>query len=83
MSARFKSSIKGSSAPGTGLDFRSRRSFLCKQVRDILFATDVASAFLAFFERGSAGAYNVGGGTENAISLLECIALIDFEAREN
>ena len=48
-----------------------------KQVRDILYATDVASAFMAFFERGSSGIYNVGGGEENAISLLECIDLID------
>ena len=48
-----------------------------KQVRDILYATDVASAFMAFFERGSSGIYNVGGGTDNAISLLECIDLID------
>jgi len=48
-----------------------------KQVRDILYATDVASAFMAFFERGSSGIYNVGGGEESAISLLECIDLID------
>jgi len=48
-----------------------------KQVRDILYATDAASAFLAFFERGSSGIYNVGGGSESAISLLECIDLID------
>jgi len=48
-----------------------------KQVRDILYATDVASAFMAFFERGSSGIYNVGGGMDSAISLLECIDLID------
>jgi len=48
-----------------------------KQLRDILYATDVASAFMAFFERGSSGIYNVGGGSDNAISLLECIDLID------
>jgi CDP-paratose 2-epimerase len=48
-----------------------------KQVRDILYATDVASAFMAFFERGSAGIYNIGGGHDSAISLLECIDLID------
>jgi CDP-paratose 2-epimerase len=48
-----------------------------KQVRDILYATDAASAFLAFFERGGSGIYNVGGGRESAISLLECIELID------
>ncbi|MBW2233510.1 MAG: NAD-dependent epimerase/dehydratase family protein [Deltaproteobacteria bacterium] len=48
-----------------------------KQVRDIVYAADVASAFLAFYERGEAGVYNIGGGIENAISLLECIDLID------
>ena len=48
-----------------------------KQVRDIIYATDVVEAFLAFFERGVAGTYNIGGGPENAISLLECIRLID------
>jgi CDP-paratose 2-epimerase len=48
-----------------------------KQVRDIIYATDVAEAFLAFYERGEAGIYNIGGGPESAISLLECIALID------
>jgi CDP-paratose 2-epimerase len=48
-----------------------------KQVRDILYATDAASAFLAFFECGGSGIYNVGGGSESAISLLECIELID------
>jgi len=48
-----------------------------RQVRDILYATDVAEAFAAFYERGEAGIYNVGGGPEHAISLLECIRLID------
>ncbi len=48
-----------------------------KQLRDIIYATDVAEAFLAFFERGEAGIYNIGGGQESAISLLECIDLID------
>jgi CDP-paratose 2-epimerase len=48
-----------------------------KQVRDIIYATDVAEAFLAFYERGEAGIYNIGGGPETSISLLECIALID------
>ena len=48
-----------------------------KQVRDILYATDVAQAFVAYFERSEAGVYNVGGGPEHAISLLECLRLID------
>jgi CDP-paratose 2-epimerase len=47
-----------------------------KQVRDILFATDVAEAFHAFYEHPVPGIYNIGGGSANAISLLECIDLI-------
>ena len=48
-----------------------------KQVRDILYATDVASAFFAFFRHGVSGIYNIGGGPSHAISLVECISLID------
>ena len=33
-----------------------------KQVRDILFATDVAEAFHAFYEHQVPGIYNIGGG---------------------
>jgi len=47
-----------------------------KQVRDILYATDAARAFHAFYEHGTPGIYNIGGGPEYAISLLECIELI-------
>jgi CDP-paratose 2-epimerase len=47
-----------------------------KQVRDIIFPTDVARAFHAFYEHGEPGVYNIGGGPEYAISLLECIDLI-------
>ena len=48
-----------------------------KQVRDILYASDVAKAFAAFFKNGEPGIYNVGGGASHAISLLECISLIE------
>jgi len=48
-----------------------------KQLRDILFATDVPAAFWAFFQRGESGVYNIGGGPSHAISLLECIRLIE------
>jgi CDP-paratose 2-epimerase len=48
-----------------------------KQVRDILYASDAARVFLDFFEHGEAGVYNVGGGPPHAISLLECIRMID------
>lgn len=47
-----------------------------KQVRDILFATDVCEAFQAFYEKRKSGIYNIGGGINNAISLIECINLI-------
>jgi CDP-paratose 2-epimerase len=47
-----------------------------KQVRDIIFPTDVARAFHAFYEHGEPGIYNIGGGPGYAISLLECIDLI-------
>jgi CDP-paratose 2-epimerase len=45
-----------------------------KQVRDNIHASDVSSAVLAFAERPSAAAvYNLGGGRENSISVLEAI----------
>lgn len=47
-----------------------------KQVRDILYATDVAEAFDAFYNNQVPGVYNIGGGEKNAISLIECIDLI-------
>lgn len=48
-----------------------------KQVRDVLFATDAARAFVDFSAGGEAGVYNVGGGPEHAISLVECLRLIE------
>ena len=47
-----------------------------KQLRDILYASDVARAFDAFYKTRKPGIYNIGGGVEHAISLLECIELI-------
>lgn len=47
-----------------------------KQIRDILYATDVCEAFQAFYEKRKSGIYNIGGGEDNAISLIECIDLI-------
>lgn len=47
-----------------------------KQVRDILYATDVCEAFQAFYEKRKPGIYNIGGGEGNAISLIECVDLI-------
>jgi CDP-paratose 2-epimerase len=48
-----------------------------KQLRDILYASDAAAAFAAFYKTPAAGVYNVGGGMENRISLIESIALIE------
>lgn len=47
-----------------------------KQVRDILYASDAATAFHAFYENRKSGIYNIGGGIERAISLVECLKLI-------
>ena len=47
-----------------------------KQLRDIIYATDVCEAFHAFFEQRQPGVYNIGGSTMTAISLLECIDLL-------
>ena len=48
-----------------------------KQLRDVLYATDVAAAFDAFYQTQNPGIYNIGGGEKTMISLLECIQLID------
>lgn len=46
-----------------------------KQVRDNIHAHDVCTAIMAFAARPSAGAvYNLGGGRENSVSMLEAIA---------
>jgi CDP-paratose 2-epimerase len=47
-----------------------------KQVRDILYADDVAASFHAFYERQEPGVYNIGGGVPFAISIVECIEMI-------
>jgi CDP-paratose 2-epimerase len=49
-----------------------------KQVRDQIHAFDVVRAFEAFICEPSAGAvYNLGGGRENSISVVEAIAAIE------
>jgi len=50
-----------------------------KQVRDILFVEDLVNAFLLAMENIeiiSGNAFNMGGGVENTISLLELVNLI-------
>lgn len=48
-----------------------------KQLRDILYAIDVAEAFYTFYNNPKPGVYNIGGGEKTMISLLECIKLIE------
>jgi CDP-paratose 2-epimerase len=46
-----------------------------KQVRDNLHALDTCAAIMAFYEAPRAGAvYNLGGGRDNSVSVLEAIA---------
>jgi CDP-paratose 2-epimerase len=47
------------------------------QTRDILYATDAAQAFWDYFQNPAPGVYNIGGGPDNAISLLESIGMIE------
>lgn len=49
-----------------------------KQVRDQIHSADVISAFVEFSKNPRPGeVYNLGGGRENAASLLECIAKVE------
>lgn len=47
-----------------------------KQVRDIIYASDVVAAFDAFYQTRKSGIYNIGGGKMTAFSLLECVDLL-------
>lgn len=47
-----------------------------KQVRDIIYAQDVARAFDAFYQTRKTGIYNIGGSSKTAISLLDCIDIL-------
>ena len=47
-----------------------------KQVRDVLYATDVCEAFDAFYQTRKSGIYNIGGGMKTSLSLLECIDVL-------
>ncbi|MFH2068787.1 MAG: SDR family NAD(P)-dependent oxidoreductase [Candidatus Omnitrophota bacterium] len=56
-----------------------------KQVRDILLVDDLISAFelaRAKTEKTSGGIYNIGGGKENVLSLLELIAWLKNELKK-
>lgn len=50
-----------------------------KQVRDVLFVDDLLSAFeaaIAHIDRTSGQAYNIGGGPDNTLSLLELVDVL-------
>ena len=50
-----------------------------KQVRDVLFADDLVAALVLarkHIDRLSGEAFNIGGGTDNAVSLLEVITML-------
>lgn len=51
-----------------------------KQVRDMLYVTDLVAAFDAFVDRRDRlhrGVYNMGGGAENTMSLLELLGVLE------
>ena len=49
-----------------------------KQVRDVLYVTDLVAAFDSFLEsRFTHSVYNIGGGPNNTLSLLECLQKIE------
>jgi CDP-paratose 2-epimerase len=51
-----------------------------KQVRDVLYVEDLIAAYDRFFKSGiKHGVYNIGGGTDNTMSLLELIDMLEDE----
>lgn len=49
-----------------------------KQVRDNIHSYDVCSFFMAFYEKPKVAAvYNLGGGRENSVSVLEAITFLE------
>jgi CDP-paratose 2-epimerase len=51
--------------------------YKAKQVRDQIHSRDVANLFLDFYRRPRSGeVYNLGGGRENSVSILETIDLL-------
>jgi CDP-paratose 2-epimerase len=53
-----------------------------KQVRDVLYVSDLVKAYDAFIHRRDKihhGVYNIGGGVENTLSLLELIDILENE----
>jgi len=51
--------------------------YKAKQVRDQIHSTDVARLFLHFFQQPRCGeVYNLGGGRQNSLSILETVDLL-------
>jgi len=53
-----------------------------KQVRDVLFATDLVRCYytaVEHIEEARGEAFNIGGGAENSLSLLELFAFVEKE----
>jgi len=48
-----------------------------RQVRDIIYVTDVCEAFDAFYRHRKPGIYNIGGSRQTMISLLDCIDILE------
>jgi CDP-paratose 2-epimerase len=49
-----------------------------KQVRDQIHSADVIHAFDEFYNNPKCGVvYNLGGGKQNSVSILECIDRVD------
>jgi len=49
-----------------------------KQVRDVLYVGDLVRAFDAFLQgKGDPGVYNIGGGPNNTLSLLELLDMLE------
>lgn len=56
--------------------------FKGKQVRDQIHANDLASAFYVYIENPKGDVYNMGGGPERSVSIIEAIALIIDELKK-
>jgi len=54
-----------------------------KQVRDILYVTDLVEAYERFQKSGiNYGVYNIGGGYKNTLSLLELLGILARETKK-
>lgn len=53
--------------------------FKGKQVRDQIHADDLANAFWHYLQNPKSAVYNIGGGPERSVSVLEAIKLIEEE----